>query len=626
MTPLVLAWLAAAPSLSNVVNAEKARTLPPAAREALARDGFVTVEGDERHFFSLYDRNAYEKVPSFISLDVVLHVFHVRFDDDLLRAEKDRAIPALKAFAQAQLTQALTRWPDAGPVDARVRELALFHATALKLLDEAARLDPRVDAQARDLAKTLAAAGPAPVRHPSCPEPLDATRFKPRGHYDAWWLHGYFRAFTFYAACAFPLVGESALKARTVALAALDPAARPHLDTLRRFVEWVGGATDSEPLELVAKGGPPVGLATDAKLGHRPQAPARAPVFRLLGGAQPGDAALFERTAGTPERPFPSALDVFAALGSDDARAVLAPSPALDAALRVPLRPDDSLAGRWLRVLALATKRPAATPKGFPEGDAWARRTLVAAAGSWAELKHDTLLYVKQPIVMMEGGHDVELPAAKVGGFVEARPDVYRALLDLTAALTVLQGEAGTKGPPESQGEAASSGRAAAPGPAKALGDVGPTGHAEAAGALAEFLRFLVEVAELELAGKPFPKAVDARLRTVGGELEQLSRPRGDESPPQALVADVFTLAFPDGPSRVLHVGTGKVDEVWVVVPRAGRRVLMRGGAFSYFEFPGGPGERLTDGDWLERLEAAPPPRPAWAQPIARPPPPRRRD
>src|SRR5690349_22089906 len=36
---------------------------------------------------SLYDRNAYEKVPSFISADVVLHVFHTRFDDELATLE-----------------------------------------------------------------------------------------------------------------------------------------------------------------------------------------------------------------------------------------------------------------------------------------------------------------------------------------------------------------------------------------------------------------------------------------------------------------------------------------------------------------------------------------------------------
>ena len=58
-----------------------------AAREGRLRGG----RGPEKHFFSLYNRNAYEKVPSFISADVVLHVFHARFDEDLAAFERAQA-------------------------------------------------------------------------------------------------------------------------------------------------------------------------------------------------------------------------------------------------------------------------------------------------------------------------------------------------------------------------------------------------------------------------------------------------------------------------------------------------------------------------------------------------------
>ncbi|GMU63390.1 MAG: hypothetical protein AMXMBFR34_51530 [Myxococcaceae bacterium] len=588
---VLLALLTAAPkpSLSGVVNADKARALPPPAREALAKDGFTVVEGEEQHFFSLYDRNAYEKVPSFISLDVVLHVFHVRFDDELAKAETARAIPALKAMASGQLAKALARWPDGGPVNARQEALALYHATALALLDEKAPLDARVAAKVQPVAKALRDAKDAAVKHPACPGPLDATRFKPRGHYDSWKLEGYFRAFTFYALCAFPLQGEGAARAKEVAVAlAGDAPTRAQWDTLRGLVEYVGGTTDSEPLDLVAKGGPPVGVPTDTAMSRGLARPPRVPVFRLLGGAEVGDAVLFERTAGTPQRPFPSVLDVFASLGSAEARALLPATPEFAAALKEPLALGDSLSGRWLRILGLAVTRPAATTPAPFGTDGWARHTLVSAAGSYAELKHDTLLYVKQPLVMAQGGHDAELPASKLGGYVEPRPEVYRALLELTDGLKALGGGGGDE--------------------------------------LGGFLRFLVEVSDLELRNQPFPKAMDERLRTVGGELEHLSRTHGDESPPQALVADVFTLAFPDGPPRVLHVGTGGVDEVWVVAPRAGKRVLMRGGAYSYYEFAGEPAERLSDREWFRRLEENPPARPAWAQPVAREKKPRRRD
>ena len=93
-------------------------------------------------------------------------------------------------------------------------------------------------------------------------------------------------------------------------------------------------------------------------------------------------------------------------------------------------------------------------------------------------------------------------------------------------------------------------------------------------------------------------------------------RLHGDDSPSQALIADVFTAVLPDGSTRVLHLAVGDVDELWVVAPRAGRPVLMRGGAFSFYEFEGKPGERLGDGEWNVKLFEAPPPRPAWARPV----------
>ena len=54
-----------------------------------------------------------------------------------------------------------------------------------------------------------------------------------------------------------------------------------------------------------------------------------------------------------------------------------------------------------------------------------------------------------------------------------------------------------------------------------------------------------------------------------------------------------------------------------MVVPRGGKRLLTRGGVFSYYEFLAAPGERLDDAGWAERLESGtPPPRPLWTRPL----------
>lgn len=598
---LALLLLLNAGGYKTAVGAEKANALPLAAREALTKDGFTVLEGREKHFFSLYDRNAYEKVPSFISADVVLHVFHARFDEELAAFERRRLVTALKTFSTGQLARALALWPKQGAPDPALESLTLFHAVAVSLLDDGTTLDPRIAAAATSDAKALRT-GTAPLRSKACSTSLDATLFTPRGHYERFELRGYFQSSTWYAQCAFTLDRKGLPRALDV-LRLLDPPALAALRELEATRELVAGPADDpgvDELKPIAGELPPLPqplpaaaieavLARVATLPKPKVASLRGAVFVLLGGAGTFDGEVLGAAAA--KKRMPSALDVLAALNSVGALRLLGRPPP-DAGAPATMTRGGGLAQRWLDVLARLVGPPPAGQPPYALTSAWEGRVLTCAAGSWAELKHDTLLYVKQPIVMREGGHEAELPAAKVGGYVDPRPDVYRELLSMNDALRALQPAEG-KAP-------------------------------DAAGS---FLRFVIEAAEVELAGKPFPRDVDERLRTIGSELEHLARTRGDSTPPQALVADVLTVEFPDkpvpsgaeGPREVLHVGVGDVDELWVVVPRAGKQVLMRGGVFSYYEFT--RSERLTDARFIDELSSATPPsRPFWARPVARPP------
>lgn len=588
MHSLVLALLLAAGGLKGVVGSEKAGALPIAAREGLTKDGFTILEGREKHFFSLYDRNAYERVPSFISADVILHVFHARFHEELAGFETLRLLPALEAFSSGQLARALALWPKQGAPDPALQALTLFHAVAVALLDEKTTLDPRISAPALGEAKALKE-GKGSLK--VCA--VDTSLFTPRGHYERLELRGYFLASTWYAQCAFRLDRQGLARALDVLRLIDAPAAAAlrELEDVRALV--AGPADDPGVTELKAIAGelPPFPApvsaqtldAVFARVATLKQARVaslnRGPVFCLLGGADTFDGQLLGAVAA--KKRMPSALDVLAALGSVGALRLLGRPPPR-AGEPVTLARGGGLAQRWLDLLALLVgPAPAGQPK-YALTSAWEGRVLTSAAGSWTELKHDTLLYAKQPVVMREGGHEAELPATRVGGFVDPRPDVYRALLVVNDALQALHRQEKS--------------------------DEGP----------GDFLRFVIEVSETELAGKPFPKEMDERLRTIGGELEHLARTPGDGTPPQALVVDVLTLESPDRPREVLHVGVGNVDELWVVVPRSGKQVLMRGGVFSYYEFA--REERLTDSQFIEELGSlTPPSRPFWARPVAQP-------
>lgn len=119
---------------------------------------------------------------------------------------------------------------------------------------------------------------------------------------------------------------------------------------------------------------------------------------------------------------LPDTLDVAAALGSDAALAILQEQGAADYEgytenmhkLREVLAQENptlwsaSLYAGWLNTL-----RPLLEVKGegypvFMQNEEWTKKNLECFAGSYAELKHDTILYAKQVLAEMGGGLEEE--------------------------------------------------------------------------------------------------------------------------------------------------------------------------------------------------------------------------
>ena len=124
---------------------------------------------------------------------------------------------------------------------------------------------------------------------------------------------------------------------------------------------------------------------------------------------------VFDRVRGTPKRMMPNPLDVaFAALGNNAAAPLLNSEMqaypgylgALHDARRVVDLHGDDFWGGSLYSLWMSALRGASIPDGDPTAvaglpavmktEAWSRRMLSTQLASWAELRHDTLLYAKQ--------------------------------------------------------------------------------------------------------------------------------------------------------------------------------------------------------------------------------------
>jgi hypothetical protein len=329
-------------------------------------------------------------------------------------------------------------------------------------------------------------------------------------------------------------------------------------------------------------------------------------VFPSVGRPTRHDQFTYVPSPGGGMRGFPRGLDVMAVLGSSRARTLIHDlgDDAYQGA-RQSLSYNDALAALsqeygkltdadWNRNLYwswLFALKPLLAEFGngyqtFMTTRAYRTRSLNAALASWAQLRHDTILYAKQSYTVKEAS----APPEPVQGYVEPVPEFYARLLALTrmtnAGLTEM----------------------------KVL-------DAAAKQRLAEFeklLERLLAIAEKELADQKLGEDDYHFITHFGEILERAVVPpeKGQwesQSMKTTLIADVHT---DQNTEKVLEEGTGYVDlGVFVYRQPDGRLVLGAGPVLSYYEFKHPMNDRLTDEKWRERLKAKDAPaRPEWTK------------
>jgi len=333
--------------------------------------------------------------------------------------------------------------------------------------------------------------------------------------------------------------------------------------------------------------------------------------FRFMGQRFTLDAYVFGqviwRKVGTLSDPrgLPKALDFFAAMGSGEAYTILDGMGethfANYATQMAKVKTEIAALGSdtWTQNLYwswLYSFQPLIEPKGsaypaFMQTQAWTRKDLQTALGSWTELKHDTILYAKQVMAEMGGGGADQPPH----GYVEPDPEAYARLLALTQmTYDGLQSRS-------------------------LLSDL-TRGNLEN---LISELTFLKDISERELAGEPITTDEYRQIQYWGGTLEQftlaaadttdgMSRDLSDQK--AALVADVATGSYDLDTLVALEEGVGQPTLIYVVLPDSPWRVSV-GAVYSYYEFTVPSSNRLTDEAWQTMVEAGTnPPQPDWTK------------
>ncbi|UCH51195.1 MAG: DUF3160 domain-containing protein [Chloroflexota bacterium] len=94
--------------LRNVINREMF-DFSPAQRAALVDNGFVVVPRFQKQLFGVYVKNKDMGYPSFVTSDLLLHTFHVMYDETLRRLEEKVLRENLEPLTNTMLEASLER-------------------------------------------------------------------------------------------------------------------------------------------------------------------------------------------------------------------------------------------------------------------------------------------------------------------------------------------------------------------------------------------------------------------------------------------------------------------------------------------------------------------------------------
>nr|QNR61656.1 hypothetical protein GZ37B2_88 [uncultured archaeon GZfos37B2] len=220
--------------------------------------------------------------------------------------------------------------------------------------------------------------------------------------------------------------------------------------------------------------------------------------------------------------------------------------------------------------------------------DAWQDKELTTALASWAELRHDTILYAKQSYTMVAECAPPMEEEKPVVGYVEPVPEFYNRLLALTrmtnSGLTEM--------------------------------DVLDSSSKHRLENLEGILARLVNISSKELENKELSKDDYDFIKNFGDNLDGVIADVDDKAKKTTVIADVHT----DSNTRqVLEEGVGYVDLIAVAYKLPDGRILVGAGpVMSYYEFKQPMDGRLTDEAWRELLDSNPPDKPEWGSNMLR--------
>ncbi|UCG92435.1 MAG: DUF3160 domain-containing protein [candidate division WOR-3 bacterium] len=608
-----------------------------AERDILLKYGFFAQKSTHKKFSDLYKSLKDRNLPIYITTDCVLHSYHILYDYSLRMLEMNYLYEEVRSLTETMIarTQELAR--DApGDIEAALLDNLAYFEIAAKLMDPHFAVSTSRERVVREEVNLINKAEGFAVS-PLFGHKEDYTQYKPRGHYTRnEILQKYFRAMMWYGRMTFRLKpdqrdeGNKKGKHQTRQALLILEAAQDYFDQWEKIntpiLLYVGKSDDLTLLEYFEiknrdfPGETPLQIASnDRKLTEFIDEALKARVPKITSDAvldieEPAiitkglrffgqkfipDSYIFQNLVydkvGTRMNPrlFPKGLDVLAVLGSNRAREILIERYNEHAYLNYETQMEKlrhefkelseadwrfNLYWGWLYTLkSLIIPVPQFHA-------AYQDKCLQTALGSWAELRHDTILYAKQ-------SYTAEITAIRpkpelVRGYVEPIPECYKRLKQLVdMSRTELEQQA-------------------------FLDETVELKFIE----FSRLLENLERIAQSEIENKTLTEDDYRFIQHIGSALEGIETfpaaaytTETDER--AALIADVHTDI---NTKQVLEVGNDVPALLYTVVEMNGTQQLFIGGVYDYYEFLQPMGERLTDEEW-QKLSPKPA-KPDWIE------------
>lgn len=634
-------------NMDNLINPFQLKEFDSKLYNMLGKNGFAIVPAEHNQLFHVYEKNDYADFPSFVTTDLYLQLFHLYFDC-VLRDVEEKHLDSLMIVFSSQMEAEMKTLTSSQ--DAEVKAAAEFgqawFAVASWLFSHdkapasAATLNVP-EAYKKMVMEEITKAIDAEngysdmLEYFPSEEMFGYSLFRPRGHYTRSKVCSrYFRGMMWLQTAHFGTNKPSKMK--QIALIAnvfnQQPKLRAIYNKVSEPITYLMGTPDNVTLIQVANQIKEMGLPIEQLLSSRKdmanltkdieeiaKRQMRIELKKTRGSKyvvdimpqryQPDAEALIATTdqdSPVSLRPCPKGLDWMAVMGLPGAERILIdelketqrwtgfPKALTTARKKAATTPWDAcVANQWMYTLQSLGDTAQSLPY-FMQSPQWQKKNLNTALASWAELKHDAILYAKQPMLAECGDGGPEPPVVK--GYVEPNVKFWEKAIALVTrmdkVLTTynLQTEK-----------------------AKAV--------YERIKEMAEFCR---DISKKELNGGKITDEEYNQIEIIGSTVENISLELVSEDNEMlqgwsdvvstdkkvAVVADVFTASGENvaiDNKCVLYEGVGPAYEIYVVVEIDGSLYLTRGAVLSYREFTRLLSDpRMTDEEWQEELKKSP--------------------